>query len=108
MLEVPFITCPRESILLVIETGSEAKKLFNDAESMLEKITKTKSLWPVGVVAFYPANSVGDDIHVFEDDDARKESPRAVFYGLRQQVSEQCQTLASVISSINGTIWISV
>lgn len=102
MLEVPFITCPRESILLVIETGSEAKKLFNDAESMLEKITKTKSLWPVGVVAFYPANSVGDDIHVFEDDDARKESPRAVFYGLRQQVSEQ--KLASVISSINGTI----
>ncbi|XP_073247653.1 methionine synthase-like isoform X1 [Porites lutea] len=69
--------------------GSEAKKLFDDAESMLEKITKTKSLWPVGVVAFYPANSVGDDIHVFEDDDARKESPRAVFYGLRQQAEKE-------------------
>lgn len=63
---------------------------------MLEKITNTKTLWPIGVVAFYPANSVGDDIHVFEDDDARKESPRAVFYGLRQQVSEQCQTVTGV------------
>ena len=55
---------------------------------MLEKITKTKSLWPIGVVAFFPANGVGDDIHVFEDDDGRKDSPRAVFCGLRQQVSQ--------------------
>ena len=53
---------------------------------MLKNIMETKSLRPIGVVAFFPANSVGDDIYVFEDDNERKESPRAVFYGLRQQV----------------------
>ena len=66
--------------------GDEATKLFDDAENMLKKITETKSLQATGVVAFFPANSVGDDIHVFDDDNARKGSPRAVFYGLRQQV----------------------
>ena len=48
----------------------------------------TKSLRAIGVVAFFPANSVGDDVYVFEDDDDRKAPPRAVFYGLRQQVCE--------------------
>ena len=53
---------------------------------MLKNITETKSLRATGVLAFFPANSVGDDIHVFEDDNGRKGSPQAVFYGLRQQV----------------------
>lgn len=53
---------------------------------MLKKIIETKSLRATGIVAFFPANSVDDDIHVFDDDNARKGSPRAVFYGLRQQV----------------------
>lgn len=68
--------------------GSEAKKLFDDAEGMLKKVMETKSLWATGVVAFFPSNSVGDDIHVFEDDNERKGSPKAVFYGLRQQVGK--------------------
>lgn len=66
--------------------GNEAKKLFDDAQDMLKKVTETKSLRATGVVAFFPANSVGDDIHIFEDDNGRKGEPRAVFYGLRQQV----------------------
>ena len=53
---------------------------------MLKNIIETKSLRATGIVAFFPANSVDDDIHVFDDDNARKGSPRAVFYGLRQQV----------------------
>ncbi|XP_020627745.1 methionine synthase-like [Orbicella faveolata] len=69
--------------------GDEAKKLFDDAENMLKKVTETKSLQATGVVAFFPANSVGDDIHVFDDDNARKGSPRAVFYGLRQQAEKE-------------------
>ena len=68
--------------------GSEAKKLFDDADRMLKDIMITKSLRAIGVVAFFPANSVGDDVYVFEDDDDRKAPPRAVFYGLRQQVCE--------------------
>ena len=53
---------------------------------MLKNIMETKSLHAIGVVAFLPANSVGDDIYVFEDDNEREGSPHAVFYGLRQQV----------------------
>lgn len=74
--------------LFVFFVGSEAKKLFDDAEGMLKKVMETKSLWATGVVAFFPSNSVGDDIHVFEDDNERKGSPKAVFYGLRQQVGK--------------------
>ena len=37
-----------------------------------------------GVIAFYPANSVGDDIEVYESDAARS-TPLKTFYTLRQQ-----------------------
>ena len=70
-------------------SGEEAKKLFNDAQDMLKTILETKSLQPTGVVGFFPANSVGDDVHIFEDDNKREGSPRAVFYGLRQQVGKR-------------------
>ena len=69
--------------------GGEAKKLFDDADRMLNDIMETKSLRATGVVAFFPANSVGDDVYVFEDDNDRNAPPRAVFYGLRQQVCER-------------------
>ena len=90
-------------------SGEEAKKLFNDAQDMLKAILETKSLQPTGIVAFFPANSVGDDIHIFEDDNKREGSPRAVFYGLRQQVGRHSvQTISyleialrSVISNLN-------
>ena len=62
--------------------GQEAKKLFDDAQTMLKKIIKNKSLKADGVVAFYPANSVGDDIEVYDSNAEVK----AVLYGLRQQV----------------------
>lgn len=42
--------------------GSEAKKLFDDAQSLLNKIIKEKSLTAKGVIGFWPANSVDDDI----------------------------------------------
>jgi len=69
--------------------GGEAKKLFDDADRMLNDIMETKSLRATGVVAFFPANSVGDDVYVFEDDNDRKAPPRAVFYGLRQQAEKE-------------------
>ena len=61
-------------------------RVFNDAQKMLKKAVETKSLRVSGTLAFFPANSVGDDVHVFDSDDERKGDPKAVFYGLRQQV----------------------
>jgi 5-methyltetrahydrofolate--homocysteine methyltransferase len=44
--------------------GIEAKKLFDDAQQLLKKVVDEKLLKAKGVIGFYPANSVGDDIHL--------------------------------------------
>ena len=56
---------------------------------MLQKAVDMKSLQLGGTLAFLPANSVGDDIHVYESDEERKGNSKAVFYGLRQQVRDE-------------------
>uniref|UniRef100_H2Z6R8 Methionine synthase n=1 Tax=Ciona savignyi TaxID=51511 RepID=H2Z6R8_CIOSA len=61
-------------------------KIFKDKTNMLQKIVDDGLYTMEGVVSFYPANSVGDDIHVYaEDVTPRPTTPLAVFYGLRQQ-----------------------
>ncbi len=65
--------------------GSEARKLFADAEKMLDEIISGKLLQARAVLGFFPANSVGfDDIEVYPDDDRRR--PLAVIHTLRQQM----------------------
>lgn len=49
---------------------------------MLNKVISTGSLKAHGVVAFFPANSVGDDIEVYGENGEVLET----LYGLRQQV----------------------
>ena len=44
--------------------GIEAKKLFDDAQVLLKKIIENKLLKAKGVIGFWPANSVGDDIEL--------------------------------------------
>ena len=66
--------------------GEEAKKLFADAQAMLKDITENKKLKLVGVVGIFPANAVGDDIQVY-DDENRGEIV-AQFHGLRQQAEK--------------------
>merc|ERR1712136_651366 len=70
--------------------SEEALKVFNDAQAMLKQITSDGSLTLRGVVGFYPANSQGDDIHVYDVDDVipRPAEPLRTFYGLRQQVEK--------------------
>ena len=50
---------------------------------MLKNIINEKLIRCHGVVAFYKANSVGDDILLYNEDDTHVET----LYGLRQQVS---------------------
>ena len=59
--------------------GVEAKKLFADAQLMLDKLVKEKKLKANGVVAFYPANAVGDDVVL------NKEGQKVTLNFLRQQ-----------------------
>ncbi|WP_316786412.1 methionine synthase [Pedobacter frigiditerrae] len=44
--------------------GDEAKKLFDDAQVLLKKVVDEKLLTAKGVIGFWPANSVGDDIEL--------------------------------------------
>ena len=64
--------------------GQQARELFGDAQELLERIVAKSLLTPRGVHAFWPANSVGDDVEVYADE-ARLEKI-ATFYFLRQQM----------------------
>ena len=48
--------------------GEEAKRLFKDANDMLDKLSAEKTLNPRGVVGLFPANRVGDDIEIYRDE----------------------------------------
>ncbi|MFN4254980.1 MAG: methionine synthase [Saprospiraceae bacterium] len=49
--------------------GAEAKKLFDDAQAMLQKIIAEKWLTARAVIGLFPANSVADDdIEVYTDE----------------------------------------
>ena len=50
--------------------GHEAKKLFDDAQVMLDRIIKGKKLKANGVVGFYPANQIGDDVLIRNKEEA--------------------------------------
>jgi 5-methyltetrahydrofolate--homocysteine methyltransferase len=63
--------------------GEAARKLFDDAQVLLDRITKEKLLRARGVYGFWPAASEGDDILVYTDDSRTTELCR--FHALRQQ-----------------------
>lgn len=48
-----------------------------------------KSFQLRGVLAFFPANSVEDDILVYEDDEWPRDEPLARLCGLRQQAEKE-------------------
>ncbi|MBF0479382.1 MAG: methionine synthase [Candidatus Omnitrophica bacterium] len=50
------------------EKGEEAKKLYADAQVMLDQIIQDKSFIANGVFGLYPANSVGELIEVYTDE----------------------------------------
>jgi len=63
--------------------GQEAKKLFQDANQLLDQIIADNSLEVKGVCGFFPASRVGDDIEIYTDD-SRSEVLTAL-HSLRQQ-----------------------
>ncbi|RXM33022.1 Methionine synthase [Acipenser ruthenus] len=69
--------------------GEEAKNVFKDAQKLLNTLIDNKKIQAKGLVGFWPAQSVGDDIHVYaEDVMPRSGEPVAKFHGLRQQVEK--------------------
>ncbi len=63
--------------------GKEAKKLFDDAQTMLHQIIKENSLQANGVIAFYPCHrNETDDVILFDETD---QNELTTFHFLRQQ-----------------------
>ena len=63
--------------------GKEAKILFDDANELLDKIIKEKLLIAKGIFGIFPANSVDDDILVYDHKSSDKVLDK--FLTLRQQ-----------------------
>ena len=66
--------------------GEEARKLFADAQKLLEEIVGKKLIRPHGVYGFFPANRVGDDVELYTDESRAKILSR--FHFLRQQIEK--------------------
>jgi 5-methyltetrahydrofolate--homocysteine methyltransferase len=64
----------------------EARKLFQDAQSLLSRIVEEKLLIARGVYGFFPANSLGDDVELYTDKSRSK--VLTVFHFLRQQLNK--------------------
>jgi 5-methyltetrahydrofolate--homocysteine methyltransferase len=81
------------TVLTDPEVVAAAQPLFDDALAMLDRIVGERWFRPKAVVGFWPAQSDGDDV-VLYDDDARSVE-RARFHGLRQQANKASARTAS-------------
>ena len=66
-------------------SGEAARKLYDDAQAMLDTLIKEKWLRANGVIGFFPANAVpgGDDVEVYTDE--TRTEVLTMFHNLRQQ-----------------------
>ena len=69
--------------------GEEAKRLFADAQAMLDRLERSGEVEVTGMLGLFPANRVGDDIEVYTDE-SRSEI-KQVLRGLRQQTDKVSQ-----------------
>lgn len=68
--------------------GEEARRVFDDALRLLNRLIDSKGLQARGIVGFWRAQSHRDDILVYTDDVTPTLSNHtATFFGLRQQVT---------------------
>ncbi len=61
--------------------GQEAKRLYDDANKMLDELIAKKQLKAQGVAALFPANATGDDVKVYDAEGKLL----TTFHFLRQQ-----------------------
>src|SRR4051794_37635500 len=67
--------------------GEAARSLFADASALLDRIVRERLLRARGVVGFFPAGAVGEDIEVYRRPDRR--DPLAVIPTLPPQMNNQ-------------------
>ncbi len=75
---------PYPAILQDAVVGEQARRVFEDGQAMLRKIIEGRWLTANGTIAFYPANTVGDDDIELYTDESRSEV-LLTWRNLRQQ-----------------------
>jgi 5-methyltetrahydrofolate--homocysteine methyltransferase len=74
------------SILQHEKHGEEARKLFADAQELLEKMVGGKLIQARAVYGFFPANAIGDDVELYRDQ--TRQTVQTKFHFLRQQMEK--------------------
>jgi 5-methyltetrahydrofolate--homocysteine methyltransferase len=67
-----------------VKVGEQARALFDDAQELLAKIVDQGLLQARGVIGFWPANAIGDDVELFTNDSRSRRLTTLHF--LRQQM----------------------
>ena len=67
------------------KVGPEARRLYADAQQLLERIVEERWLTANAVVGFWPANALGDDIELYTDE--TRTQRLTVLHTLRQQIA---------------------
>nr|WP_216599566.1 methionine synthase [Vibrio sp. 03-59-1] len=68
------------------EVGEEAKRLYQDANELLDRVEREGLLKVRGMCALFPANSVDDDIEVYSDES--RTEVLDILHNLRQQTAK--------------------
>jgi 5-methyltetrahydrofolate--homocysteine methyltransferase len=80
--------------------GEQARKLFADAQGLLDQMIAGNWIQARAVYGLFPANAVGDDVEIYTDE--TRQSRLTTFHFLRQQVvkkeGEADQSLADFIA----------
>jgi 5-methyltetrahydrofolate--homocysteine methyltransferase len=63
--------------------GTEARKLFDEAQKMLNEMVMKKMILAKGAIGFYPCNSLGDDVEIYADE--KRSETLEIFRFLRNQ-----------------------
>jgi 5-methyltetrahydrofolate--homocysteine methyltransferase len=88
--------------------GATARELFDAAQAMLRQIEAENWFAPRAVIGFWPANSEGDDIVVWRDEE--RHTPLAHFNMLRQQAQKTGDRanlcLADFVAPVGQPDWI--
>jgi 5-methyltetrahydrofolate--homocysteine methyltransferase len=89
-------------------SGPAARKLYEDAQAMLDTIVDEGWLRANGVVGLFPANAVGDDVEVYGDES--RQTPIEVLHHLRQQGDHRAgvpnRSLADYVAPSGTRDWI--
>ena len=85
--------------------GEESRKLFADAQKLLDEIVSKKLIQPKAIYGLFPANRLGDDVELYADESRSK--VLTTFHFLRQQIDKGDGTpnwcLADFIAPKNPT-----